>query len=273
MRVAVVQTKPVPCAIDGNVRAHETWIKKAATHGADMVFFPELSLTGYEPIAAERLALRADDARLDVFDMLSHALRITIGIGAPTLGFDGVRISMIVFRPDAARIVYSKQHLHADELPYFVAGSGQVTLPSGSEVVAPAICYESLLPQHCAQAAALGATLYVATSTSRRPIAFVDSSRNAASSSRTQLEAPVGGDRVEPGPRRPSVAARLDPPLSADIVAVAWPPVPLRPVLLEVRCRGADALRRLPRHVACGQAPRPLPPLGPLGVRSGAGRG
>ena len=163
MRVAVVQTKPVPCAIDGNVRAHETWIKKAATHGADMVFFPELSLTGYEPKAAERLALRADDARLDVFDMLSHALRITIGIGAPTLGFDGVRISMIVFRPDAARIVYSKQHLHADELPYFVAGSGQVTLPAGSEVVAPAICYESLLPQHCAQAAALGATLYVAS--------------------------------------------------------------------------------------------------------------
>ena len=163
MRVAVVQTKPVPCAIDGNVRAHETWIKKAATHGADMVFFPELSLTGYEPKAAERLALRADDARLDVFDMLSHALRITIGIGAPTLGFDGVRISMIVFRPDAARIVYSKQHLHADELPYFVAGSGQVTLPAGSEVVAPAICYESLLPQHCAQAATLGATLYVAS--------------------------------------------------------------------------------------------------------------
>jgi predicted amidohydrolase len=163
MRVAVVQTKPVPCALDANVRAHETWIKNAAAHGADMVFFPELSLTGYEPKHAARLALRADDARLDVFDMLSHALRITIGVGAPTLGFDGVRISMIVFRPDAARIVYSKQHLHADELPYFVAGDGQVTLPSGSDVVAPAICYESLLPEHGAQAAALGATLYVAS--------------------------------------------------------------------------------------------------------------
>jgi predicted amidohydrolase len=163
MRVAVVQTKPVPYAIDANVRAHETWIKKAATHGADMVVFPELSLTGYEPKHAARLALRADDSRLDLFDMLSRALTITILIGAPTLGFDGVRISMIVFRPDAARIVYSKQHLHADERPYFVAGDGQVTLPSGSEVVAPAICYESLLPEHGAQAAALGATLYVAS--------------------------------------------------------------------------------------------------------------
>jgi predicted amidohydrolase len=163
MRVAVVQTKPVAGAIDANVIAHETWVKKAATHGADMVFFPELSLTGYGLGAAARLALRADDARLDVFALLSHALKITIGVGAPTLGVDGVRISMIVFRPDAARIVYSKQHLHADELPYFVAGDGQVTLPFGAELVAPAICYESLLPEHCARAAALGATLYVAS--------------------------------------------------------------------------------------------------------------
>jgi predicted amidohydrolase len=70
---------------------------------------------------------------------------------------------MIVFRPDAARVVYSKQHLHADELPYFVAGDGQVTLAAGKEVVAPAICYESLQDEHSAQAVALGATLYVAS--------------------------------------------------------------------------------------------------------------
>jgi len=163
MRIAVVQTKPVSCAVDVNIKAHETWIKKAATHRADMVFFPELSLLGYEPQHAARLVLRADDARLDVFAMLSQALQLTIGVGAPTWGLDGVRISMIVFRPDAARIVYSKQHLHADELPYFVAGNGQVTLASGADVVAPAICYESLLPEHCAQAAALGATIYIAS--------------------------------------------------------------------------------------------------------------
>jgi predicted amidohydrolase len=59
--------------------------------------------------------------------------------------------------------VYSKQHLHADELPYFVAGDGQVTLAAGKDVVAPAICYESLLDEHSAQAAALGATVYVAS--------------------------------------------------------------------------------------------------------------
>jgi predicted amidohydrolase len=163
MRVAVVQTQPVACAVDVNGKAHETWIKKVAGRGADMVFFPELSLLGYEPKQAGRYTFRADDVRLDVFQMLSHALRITIGIGLPTAGGSGVRISMLVFQPSAARIVYSKQYLHADELPYFVAGSGQVTLPAQDGVVAPAICYESLLDQHCDAAVALGATLYVAS--------------------------------------------------------------------------------------------------------------
>ena len=163
MRVAVVQTQPVACAVDVNAKAHETWIKKVAARGADMVFFPELSLTGYEPKHAGRYVFRADDVRLDVFQMLSHALRITIGIGLPTADGSGVRISMLVLQPNAARIVYSKQYLHADELAYFVAGSGQVTLRAQDGVVAPAICYESLIDEHCAAAVALGATLYVAS--------------------------------------------------------------------------------------------------------------
>jgi predicted amidohydrolase len=163
MRVAVVQTQPATCEIAVNIKVHETWVKKVAARGADMVFFPELSLLGYEPKLAARFAMRADDTRLDVFQMLSHALRIGIGVGVPTPGDAGVRISMIVFQPDAARIVYSKQHLHADELPYFVAGLGQITLSGLGGVVAPAICYESLLDAHCEAAVALGATVYVAS--------------------------------------------------------------------------------------------------------------
>ena len=163
MRIAVVQTRPAACEIGVNINAHERWVKRTAAGGADMVFFPELSLLGYEPKHAARFAMRADDARLDVFQMLSQALRITIGVGAPTPGDTGVRISMLVFQPNAARIVYSKQHLHADELPYFVAGSGQITLARDGQIVAPAICYESLLDAHGDAAAALGATVYIAS--------------------------------------------------------------------------------------------------------------
>jgi predicted amidohydrolase len=163
MRVAVVQTQPAACAIGANLQAHETWVKKCAARGADMVFFSELSLLGYEPTHAARLAMRADDVRLDTLQLLSRALRVTIGAGAPTPSGAGVRISMLLFQPDAPRIVYSKQYLHVSELPYFVAGNGQVTLAGGAELVAPAICYESLLEEHCTAAVALGATVYVAS--------------------------------------------------------------------------------------------------------------
>jgi predicted amidohydrolase len=175
MRIAVVQTRPMACEIAANIKAHEMWIKRVAARGADMVFFPELSLLAYEPKHAARFAMRADDARLDVFQLLSQALRITIGVGAPTPSDAGVRISMLVFQPNAARIVYSKQHLHADELPYFVAGNGQITLAGDGQVVAPAICYESLLDCHSAAAAALGATVYVASvAKSRNGVAKAD---------------------------------------------------------------------------------------------------
>ena len=98
------------------------------------------------------------------------------------------------------------------------------------------------------------------------------SSRNAGSSSRTQPEAPVGGGLVEPVRRRPSALARPDPPLSAHVIALAWAPVPLPAHLLELCRGGSRTIRGLPRRVAGGEAPRPLPPVGPVGVRSGTGR-
>ena len=163
MRVAIVQIEPAACFIGANIQAHESWVKKCAARSADMVFFPELSLLGYEPKHASRLRMRADDVRLDTLELLSRALRVTIGVGAPTPSGAGVRISMLLFQPNAPRVVYSKQYLHADELPYFVAGHGQVTLSGGADVVAPAICYESMLEEHCDAAVALGATVYVAS--------------------------------------------------------------------------------------------------------------
>jgi predicted amidohydrolase len=70
MLIGVVQTRPSACAIQANIAAHETWIKRAAGRGADMLFFPELSLLGYEPKHAARLAIGADDSRLDALPVL-----------------------------------------------------------------------------------------------------------------------------------------------------------------------------------------------------------
>lgn len=162
MLICAAQIESAPCDIDGNIAKHLRFINAAAAACADLVVFPELSLTGYEPKHARELALESGDARLDVFGEASRDRQMTIGIGLPTPAGDGVRIGLVLFHPDGSRSLYCKQLLHDDELPYFVAGREQLVVGLDGEIVVPAICYESLKPAHGDAAAALGATLYLA---------------------------------------------------------------------------------------------------------------
>ncbi len=66
----------------------------------------------------------------------------------PIKDSDKPHIGMVLFAPKKPRDLYCKRFLHSDELPYFVPGNRKVMLDFGSSKVAPAICYESLLPEH-----------------------------------------------------------------------------------------------------------------------------
>jgi predicted amidohydrolase len=163
MRLAAAQIRSLAGDIEANARRHTVLIDLAPSRDADLVFFPELSLTGYEPKLAGQLATDRDDPRLDVFQSPADDGPLTIGIGVPTVAPDGTRISLIVFRPHAPRLSYCKQQLHEDELPYFVPGQRQLVLEDGGHILAPAICYESLQETHAATAAELGADVYLAS--------------------------------------------------------------------------------------------------------------
>lgn len=163
MKICVAQTRPVRGDISKNIVNHQTLIDLAVSNGADMIFFPELSLTGYEPTLAKALATTQNDERLDCFQKASDDSQATIGVGLPTEGESGILISMIIFQPHQPRQTYSKQILHADELPYFVSGQQQIALKSQDKTVAPAICYESLQPEHVAKAVEKGANVYLAS--------------------------------------------------------------------------------------------------------------
>jgi predicted amidohydrolase len=149
--------------IESNVLKHEALIDVAVSRQADVVFFPELSLTGYVPRLAHRLATEVADLRLGVFQELADTKNIIIGVGLPTHAHGGVLVTMVLFRPHATPLSYSKQQLHADELPFFVQGDTQLSVSVGEHVLAPAICYESLQPNHAAGAARDGADVYLAS--------------------------------------------------------------------------------------------------------------
>ena len=56
MRIAVAQTKPVKGDMQHNVDQHKKLIAVAIANKADLVIFPELSITGYEPALAKDLS-------------------------------------------------------------------------------------------------------------------------------------------------------------------------------------------------------------------------
>jgi predicted amidohydrolase len=136
-------------------------IALAAANGAGYIFFPELSLTGYEPSLAASFATTAEDSRFDEFQTMSNSNRITIGVGMPLKNIPGIQIGMLLFQPGQARKTYSKQYLHPDEYPYFISGNQPVLLADNQ--LAIAICYELSVAAHIEQAIKAGAKIYVAS--------------------------------------------------------------------------------------------------------------
>lgn len=163
MKISVAQTSPFKGDISANIMAHEKLILLAISYNADMIFFPELSITGYEPALAKDLAINENDERFYNFQTISNKNNITIGIGMPLKIDAGIKISMILFQPNTIKQIYSKQQLHTDEFPYFVKGDEQIILTIKNKKIAPAICYESLQWSHSENANKLGAEIYMAS--------------------------------------------------------------------------------------------------------------
>lgn len=163
MKICIAQVKPVTGDILLNIDNHIKYIKLASSLRAEAIFFPELSLTGYEPTLAKALAINQNDKRLRAFQKISNTSNIIIGVGAPTRHENGICISMILFQPNIARKLYSKQYLHKEEELYFIPGKKSRPLQLGEQRVAIAICYEISIPAHCKNAIENGATIYLAS--------------------------------------------------------------------------------------------------------------
>lgn len=118
MKISAVQFCPTSGNIASNIAKHLAYIELAIGQGADLIFFPELSLTGYEPHLAKSLASNQSDPRLDIFQQRSDSHNLMIGVGLPILTGDQVQIGMIWFTPNVPRQTYAKQQLHADEIPF-----------------------------------------------------------------------------------------------------------------------------------------------------------
>lgn len=163
MKICMAQLLPFKGQIAANITLHDKFIKTAVAAGAEIIVFPELSLTGYEPTLAKNLATTKDDKRLDVLQSLSDKHNIIICAGLPTKAANGICISMVIFQPGKARVTYSKKYLHADEEPFFISGENFPVLAVNGLNIAFAICYELSVEAHAENAFKNKVDVYIAS--------------------------------------------------------------------------------------------------------------
>jgi predicted amidohydrolase/GNAT superfamily N-acetyltransferase len=163
MKICIAQTKSLCGAIEKNISSHLSTIEKAVSLNADIIIFPELSVTNYEPSLAPKLATKIDDPLFAPFQSRSTRNNITIGVGMPTICAEGLRISMLIFQPKKSRSLYSKRILPLDEKSIFSPGIDQTILNIHGIKIALGICFETLQRSHFIEAIKNKADIYVAS--------------------------------------------------------------------------------------------------------------
>ncbi len=160
--IAVAQSSSKRGDIVANVRDHCAFISAAAQCQADMVVFPELSLTGYEPDIASESTVDITDKRLDPIKELAIGSDMTVVVGAPLIN-PGHRphIGALIIGPDRCA-VYAKQHLHDGEEAFFLPGNDCCVVKIGAVTVGMAICADIAHESHARQAVIAGANIYAA---------------------------------------------------------------------------------------------------------------
>ncbi|GKT19111.1 carbon-nitrogen hydrolase family protein [Acidovorax sp. SUPP2522] len=162
--VAAAQSISLPGDVPANVQAHLAMVQAAAQEGVQLLVFPELSLTGYEPDLAARHVLGADDAVLAPLRDAARAHGMAVVVGAPVAPAVPGGLPAIgawVFGPDGRAALYRKRHLHPGENTFASPGTEDFHVrPLVGQPTALAVCADTTHPEHARAARAGGAALY-----------------------------------------------------------------------------------------------------------------
>ena len=174
--LAAAQTIPIRGDVDANIDEHIRLVHVAAEAGANVVVFPELSLTGYELDLADELAFSESDQRLDPLVTLATSRRMTLIVGAPVRIESRLYIGAFILTADGAIDLYTKQHLGAfapsdspdgivppAEATVFHPGDRNPLVRIGGAPAAIAVCADVGRPAHAEAAAERGAKTYLAS--------------------------------------------------------------------------------------------------------------
>ncbi|MBT2455806.1 carbon-nitrogen hydrolase family protein [Streptomyces sp. ISL-86] len=166
MKIAAAQMTCEPTDIAVNVARAAALACEARRQGAELVVFPEFTLTGYE---LEALAgdpglwvADADDPRLD--PVRSAGIATAVNVALRTEG-SLPRIATLVYGADGAHVTtYAKQHLYGHERGPFAAGGADGRFELGGIRFSLGVCYDNHFPGLTGRGAADGCRVHLASS-------------------------------------------------------------------------------------------------------------
>ena len=163
LTLSAIQYAALDGGIAANVPEHIRLIEDAADHGARLVVFPELSLTGYDlaGLADKERWVTATDPRLDVLREICRRTGITAVVGAPFREADGTpRLAALALQPGGQVEASFKVWLHGPERQAFKPGDRPAVLDLDGWRIALAVCLDAARPVHASEAAEAGADIY-----------------------------------------------------------------------------------------------------------------
>jgi predicted amidohydrolase len=164
MILAAAQTKPTRGNIETNLLDHYRLIKLAAANGAQLIAFPELSITGYERENAADLAFTKDDSRINGLRELAVEHKIIIVAGAPIQTASELFIGEFIIDPDQSVSIYTKQFLHEGEEDFFQSSFDYNPMVKiKNQKISFAICADIDNPLHPENAIKRGSDIYIAS--------------------------------------------------------------------------------------------------------------
>lgn len=163
LTVSAIQYQALDGGIAPNAMEHVRLIEDAESHGARLVVFPELSLTGYNLalLEAPDFWLGPEDRRLGNIREICRRTGITAVVGAAYREADGTpRLASLAIHPEGSTQAGFKTHLHGQEKDTFTAGDAAILLELDGWKIALAICFDAAIPAHSTEAAGAGADAY-----------------------------------------------------------------------------------------------------------------
>lgn len=162
----MAQCNPLVGDVAGNAEQIIDTARRARDeHGASLVIFPELMVTGYPP---DDLIQRPDFLAA-VDHAVDHVCEAVTGValvfGAPRQGPHGLENAAFVCRDGTIIARYAKQELPTygvfDDRRYFVPGSTPCVFELGGQRIGVTICEDAWYPQAARQSAEAGAQVLV----------------------------------------------------------------------------------------------------------------